>query len=66
LAIRFTSWSQDECAEHHQTGDDDIGGGPQEERLVDGEPADFASLDVGPEIRSIEAEEVDVGEDEQH
>ena len=36
------SWSQDKYAEHHQTGDDDIDGDAQEERLVDGEPADFA------------------------
>jgi hypothetical protein len=32
---------------------------PQEERLVDGEPADFASLEVRPEFGSVEAEVIE-------
>ena len=35
---------------------------PQEERLVDGEPADFASLEVRPEFGSVEAEVIDIGD----
>src|SRR3990170_984855 len=59
-------WSQDEREEHHQAWDDHVGGGPEEERLVDGEPTDFARLDIGPEVGPVEGEEVDVGEDEQN
>jgi hypothetical protein len=35
---------------------------PQEERLVDGEPAAFASLEVRPELGSVEAEVIDIGD----
>jgi MOSC domain-containing protein YiiM len=38
----------------------------KEQWLADGEAADFAVLEVGAEVGSVEAEEVDVREDEQH
>ena len=60
------AWAQDQGEEHHQAGNDDIDGRPEEERMVDGEPADLAGLEVGPEVASIQAEEVDVSEDDQH
>jgi hypothetical protein len=44
---------QDEGAEHHQAGDHDVGGGPDEERLVDREPADLTGLEVGPEVAAV-------------
>jgi len=65
LAIRLTCGAQDERAEHHQAGDDHICSSPEKECLVDGEPADLTGLDVGSEVGSVEAEEVDIGEHEQ-
>src|SRR5262249_51919981 len=58
--------SQDECTEHHQARGDDIRSGPEKERLVDGEPTGFTGFEVGPEVGSVKAEEIDVGKDEQH
>jgi Tetracyclin repressor-like, C-terminal domain len=45
--------AQDQDAKHHQAGDHDIGSRRQEEGLVDGEPANQSSLDVGPEVRTV-------------
>ena len=57
---------QDECGEHHQARDDDIRSRSKKERLVDGEPTDLSGFEVRPDVRSVEAEEIDIGKDEQH
>src|SRR5215204_1820176 len=58
--------SQDKNAKDHQARDHDIGSSPHEKGLVDSEAGDLASLDVGSEVGTVEAEQVDVRKDKQH
>jgi hypothetical protein len=61
LTIRL-SRPQHKNGKDHQAGDHDIRRRPQEECLVNGEAGDLSSLDVGAEVGTVEAEQVDVGE----
>jgi hypothetical protein len=56
------SWSQDECEEQHQTGDDDIDGGSKRNDWLMVNPATSPAPMSVRKSRSVEAEEVNVSE----